>query len=155
MDIFYVYIDDCEFKQDIHHKMGRYIVDYAAKYYGIENPEITVVQNKPEFKFSDIKFSISHSKNYAAVCFDKNLVGLDIEFIKERDYRAVAKRMKLSLKEDTLEDFYRAWTTYEAEYKLGEKAYEVKSQKFKDNYMLSAASTSKIELINFIEITMQ
>ncbi len=151
MDIFYVYIDDCELKDkyNIHHTAGRYIVECAAKIYGIKNSELIIVNNKPKFEFADIQFSISHSKNIAAVCFDENPVGLDIEYIKNRDYKAVAKRMSLLLENDSLEGFYKAWTAYEAEYKLGVKAYAVKSQRFEDNYMISIASTKEIKSIKF------
>jgi len=158
MDIFYLYIDKFDFsagkKYTKHHRAGRYILDYAAeKFFDIKNPEIEITDNKPRFMHSDINFSISHSGNIAAVCFDKNPAGFDIEIMKPRDFMPLADRMNFQLKENTLEEFYRCWTKYEAEYKLQTEAKTSVSMIFQEKYMLSTASGSenKIEL-NFYEI---
>ena len=76
MNIFYLYIDEFYTTGKIskyHHEAGRYILEYVAKnFYKIENSELEIVNDKPKFKHSNIKFSISHSNNIAAVCFDEN-----------------------------------------------------------------------------------
>ena len=145
MDIFYLFLDKSEFKDEKkylrEHKSGRFIVEFAAKnYFQIKNPEIEIVNKKPRFKYSDIEFSISHSHNIAAVCFDKNPVGFDIEFIKERDFLPLARRMKFEMKENSLEEFYKCWTRYEAEYKLQCKAKSVYSGINLGEYAFSVAS---------------
>lgn len=146
MDIFYLFLDKSEFKDEKkylrEHKSGRFIVEFAAKnYFQIKNPEIEIVNEKPRFKYSDIEFSISHSHNIAAVCFDKNPVGFDIEFIKERDFLPLARRMKFEMKENSLEEFYKYWTMYEAEYKLQCKAKSIYNEFFMEKYAISAASS--------------
>lgn len=151
MDIFYQNIDksDGKTKREREYNAGRFLVEYAAKnFFNIENSEIEVVNNKPRFKYSDICFSISHSNGIAAVCFDKYPIGFDIEIIKERDYLPIAKRMGFKLKNNNLEEFYKCWTMFEAEYKLNEKACNIFTEKFLDKYMMSVASgkEEKIEL---------
>ena len=147
MDIFYLFIDKYfkdEKKRDKEHKAGRYLVEYVAKnVYGIRNSEIEIIKEKPKFKYSDIKFSISHSKNIAAVCFDDSEVGFDIEYIKPRDFLSISQRMNFKLEENTLENFYKCWTKYEAEFKLGQMAIYTLSNVFLDEYIISVASGSK------------
>lgn len=152
MDIFYLFLDKSNFKNEKkyfrEHFAGRFIVEYAAKnYFQIKNSEIEIINNKPQFKYSDIKFSISHSNNVAAVCFDKNPVGFDIEFIKQRNYISIAERMKFNLNENSLEEFYKCWTKYEAEYKLQIEAKSFYSGIFIPHYAFSVAS-SEISDIN-------
>ncbi len=161
MDIFYLYIDDYinagiingGTKHEKEHNAGLYIVEYAAKkYFHIENSEIEVINNKPEFKFADVHFSISHSHNIAAVCFDFNDVGFDIEIIKNRDWLNIAERMNFKLKENSIEEFYKCWTKYEAEFKLQKQANSIKSMIFKDEktsvqeYAVSIASYDTAEI---------
>ncbi len=158
MDLFYC---DCtKFnganKKEKEHNAGRYIVEYVAKnIYKIENSETEVIYKKPKYKYSNICFSVTHSDNIALVCFDKNQVGVDIERIKPRDFQAVAKRMNFKLKENTLEEFYKEWTLYEAEIKLQESVRSSKTMKFNDNFILSIVSASEnpIEFNYFLEIT--
>lgn len=146
MDIFYTIIDENPNKklhQQFQHQTGRKLIEYAAKnIYKIENTEIEIVNNKPKFKFSDKKFSISHSKNVVAVCFDDEEVGVDIEYIAPRDYISIAKRMNFKLENDSLEAFYKAWTQYEAVYKLGDNPKIEYNCRFLNSYYLSAASVS-------------
>lgn len=158
MNIFYTNCSKFEGKNlhEKQHNAGRYIVEYAAKQiYKIENPELEIINKKPFFKFSNIKFSISHSDNMVAVCFSQNNVGFDIQKIIQKDYSAIAKRMNFKLKEDSLNEFYTCWTTYEAKYKLQEDAKSVYSQVFKDEYIISVASSETTDIkekLNFKEI---
>lgn len=135
------------------HNAGRYIVEYVAKnILNLENSEIIIENKKPKFKHSDVKFSISHSNCWAVVAFSNNEVGVDIEKIKQRDYKELAERMNFELKEDTLSDFYRCWTIYEAEYKLQQKANFVETIDFENEYKISIASVDEIDKINLIKI---
>lgn len=149
MDLFYT---DCEkFEgsslKEKQHNAGRYIVDYAAgNIYGIKNKEVKTVNNKPCFKYSDICFSISHCNKYAAAIFDDGPVGLDLEKIIPRNYKAISKRMNFKLKEDSLESFYESWTLYEAEYKLQAKVKGIKTIDFMSEYKLTAVSGKHREI---------
>mgnify|MGYP002627568893 CR=1 FL=1 len=148
MDIFYLNIDktEVETKREREYRAGRYLVEYAAKnFYSIGNSEIEVINNKPKFKYSNIHFSISHSYNIASVCFDKYPVGFDIELIKNRNWKPIAKRMNFNIKENSIEEFYKCWTKYEAEFKLQKKPENIISLIPKDNafngkYAISIAS---------------
>lgn len=155
MDLYYI---NCEnFEGDKlnkkQHNAGRYIVEYVAKnIYKIENPEIIIENEKPKFKFSNIKFSISHSNCWVVVGFSENEIGVDIEKIKQRDYKALAERMNFTLQEDSLEDFYRCWTIYEAEYKLQQKPKSVKTIDFMKEYKISIASVETMDIENHLKL---
>ena len=155
MDLYYTNCNGFEgetLKQK-QHNAGRYIVEYVAKnVLNLENSEIIIENKKPKFKHSDIKFSISHSDCWAFVGFSDNEIGIDIEKIQERDYKAIAKRMNFDLKEDSLSDFYLCWTIFEAEYKLQQKAKTVKTIDFNNEYKISVASVKNIEKINLKSI---
>ncbi len=159
MDLFYLFTENFDFGTESdctkQHKAGRFTVEYAAKnYYNIENPELEIINKKPKFKYSDIQFSISHCRNIVCVCFDNNPVGFDIEEIKPRDFEAIAKRMNFKLKENSLEEFYKNWTMYEAEIKLQAAAKSRYCASFLDKYIMSVVSAKSDNIeINFIEIT--
>ena len=152
MNIFYLHLDKfvcCGSKYEKEHAAGLYLTEYAAKnFYSLKNTQIEIINSKPQFKYhKNIHFSISHSFNIAAVCFDDVCLGFDIEFIKPRNYAALAKRMNFTLKENTLEEFYKCWTVYEAEYKLQQKPLNIRALLFQNEYMLAAASSSSREII--------
>ena len=155
MDLYYI---NCEnFEGDKlnkkQHNAGRYIVEYVAKnILKLGNSEIIIENNKPKFKYSDIKFSISHSDCWVVVAFSKNEIGVDIEKIKQRDYKALAERMNFELKEDSLSDFYRCWTLFEAEYKLQQKAKSVKTIDFMNEYKISIASVETMDIENHLKL---
>ena len=149
MDLFYTTSEKIEGEtaQKRQHNAGRYIVDYVAKnIYKLENSELEIINKKPKFKYSNIHFSISHCRNYAIVVFDDNPVGADIEKILPRDFESIAKRMNFKLKENTLEEFYNAWTIFEAKYKLQDEAKNVLTIDFMDEYKISVASNNTTEI---------
>lgn len=157
MDLFYLNIDNFDLiadtKHTLEHKAGRYVLNYAAKnFYNIKNTELEIINNKPKFKYSNINFSISHSKNIAAVCFDESPIGFDIEKIKQRDYNSIAKRMNFTLAEDTIEEFYKQWTLFEAEYKLQSEVKSNFSRIFLNDYMMSITSSKNINIKNILFI---
>ena len=161
MEIFYINIE--EFKknhnkdflmpyQDIELKnekrfyeycLGRFLVKNIAKQkYNIEDTEIVVKDNgKPVFKNADLFFSISHSKNIVIACFDKYPCAIDIEYIKERNFKKLSDFYNREF--SSKEEFYKFWTLKEASYKLGEKVEESCFEIFKDEYYLAVVSGRK------------
>ena len=155
MDIFYTDLTKFDGKNDYYkgHNAGREIVKYCAKnIYHIENPEIEIVDGKPKFKFSKLQFSISHSGTIAAVCFDINPVGFDIERIVKRDYKSIAKRLNFKMENDSLEAFYKSWTQYEAAYKLHNEVIYRFNDKILNEYVFSIASSNSFKLERIKEL---
>jgi len=63
--------------------------------------------------------SLSHSKNYVMLATDVCPVGIDIEEIDpNRDFQKTANRLRFKTPVDAL-DFYKMFTQYEADFKLG------------------------------------
>lgn len=168
MDIFYIELDkfkknhdknflipyaDVEFKFEkrfYEYTVGRYLVKQVAqKYYNIDNTEIIKNANgKPVFKNANLHFSISHSGNIVIACFDKYPCGIDIEYMKERDLHKLSEYFDRNF--ETLEDFYKFWTTKEATYKIIENNSHIHSQIFKNYYYLTCTSQSNINKIHSI-----
>ena len=144
---------DIELKSDKRfweYTLARYIVKTIGKeVYNIDDEIIVNKNGKPEFKHGGIYFSISHSKNLVAVCFDECPCGIDIEFMKERDLREVS--IYYQKKFETIDDFYKFWTKNEAEYKLGKKTKYSYSRK-SENYYLTVVSDNKINEIIFKKV---
>lgn len=131
-------------KRRIQHCLGRFLLKTSAKLFGIDNPQIDVVNNKPYFKNSSLEFSISHSKDVVLVAFYKEKIGIDVEFCGDRDFAKLAKRY--SLKDEKPETFYSFWTEYEATIKLQDtKKCCVCLPIFEDKYYFSACSTTDID----------
>ena len=75
-------------EKEIQHCYGRFLLEKVAKeIFEIENTELEIINKKPRFKFSDIHFSISHSENIILIAFDKNPIGVDLEIMKERNFK--------------------------------------------------------------------
>ncbi len=163
MEIFYIDIEefkkthpkeflaqflDVDFKLEkrfYEYTIGRYLIKNAAKtLYGVKDTEIIKNQNnKPVFKNSSLCFNLSHTKNIVAVGFDHSDIGLDIEYIKERNLEKLSKYFKYKFL--NLDDFYKFWTKKEAEYKLGMPYSHIFSLKFKNKYFLSVAVSNKMD----------
>lgn len=113
--------------------------------YQLQDRKIIFDNKKPMLDSKLKNFSITHSENYIVLAFSDSNCGVDIEKIKTRDYIKIAKRMHFDSK--TEEEFYEDWTTFEAQYKLGE---EIKSKKtFKlDDYYLTVVSNNMNEEFN-------
>ncbi len=170
MNIYYLYIPELEKnsliasytdnkdfmseKRLLEYAAGRFLVKTVAKiFYAIED-EIVLNNKKPEFKNKDIEFSLSHSKDYVVAVFDDKPCGIDIEYIKDRDFSHIGKRYNEIF--TTREDFYKFWTQKESEIKLPNCAKK-NSFVFKKNYMISVASFDRnmevpkcINLIKYI-----
>lgn len=114
--------------------------------YGIINPKIIFKNKKPILETSIKHFSISHSKEYIALAFSDFNCGIDIEYSnKNKDYKKIAKRMNFVC--NSIEDFYKEWTAYEAGYKLSEPAKSSYSFSI-PNYSITATSSNDCEEFN-------
>ena len=120
MQIYYSYIDkhytnSLLTKREKERLLGRKIVlDIAKSVYGVED-EIVYEGKRPHFENNGIYFSISHSENIVVVAFDNEPIGVDVEFVKSRNFKKLAERYNILIKTPT--DFYKWWTAYEAKYK--------------------------------------
>ena len=133
------------------HSLTYLMIDRILKeVYKIQTREIVFNSKKPILKSGGKYLSVSHSNEYIALAFSDNNCGVDIEKIKDRNFKAISARMGFNSK--SLEDFYYNWTEFEASYKLGEK-YSIKNINKIDNYILTAVSTNpneKFELYNSV-----
>ena len=139
-------------KRYYEYTIGRYLIKNAAKeFYNTDNNIIINENGKPVFENSELNFSLSHSKDYVVACFDKNLCGIDIEFIKERNFEKLGQYY--GEKFNTQDEFYKFWTLKEASYKLGSTAADSYTVKFMQNYYLTIVSNKsfnkKIKIIQF------
>ena len=133
------------------HLCGLFLVKFIAKhFYEINDVEIEIRNKKPFFKNSELFFSISHSKDIVAVAFNSSNIGLDVEIIQNRpNYEAILERYGKMVENPSLEDFYKFWTHYEAEVKLGENVKSAFCAKFENEYMVSCVSDNPL-VSNFI-----
>jgi len=70
---------------------------------------------------SDVFLSLSHSQNYVMLATDVCPVGIDVEEINpNRDFQKTANRLRFKKPVDAL-DFYRMFTQFEADFKLGKE----------------------------------
>ena len=127
-------------KKEIQHCYGRFLVKTAAKeFFKLNDTEIVIVNKKPRFKNSELHFSISHSNNIVMAAFDENPVGLDIEFMKERNFEEIFERYNYKGRNISKELFYKFWTEYEADIKLQGSPKTKITFPFKDNFMVTVA----------------
>jgi len=85
----------------------------------------------PYFKNEEnLNISISHSKGIIALLFDKIKTGVDIEYIKNRDFKNILKYFKIDTEDISKEEFYQIWTDFETRYKA--KGDNTKSFIYKD-----------------------
>lgn len=132
-------------KKEKEHCFAYLMLDRILKdVYKIENRKIEFINEKPYLEAKEKYFSISHSEGYVLIAFSNSKCGVDVERIKERDYKAIAERMNFKVK--TLEDFYKEWTKYEAEYKLGSgDKYKSIKQIISEDYAITAVSENSQE----------
>lgn len=121
-DVLKSFLKDRKFsstEKEKQHCYGRFLLNKVAKeIYNIENTELEIINKKPRFKHSDMNFSISHSENIILIAFDSNPVGIDIEIMKERNFKELFARYNYKGANISKELFYRFWTEYEAGIKL-------------------------------------
>jgi hypothetical protein len=128
-------------KRNLDSQIGRFLVKYVAdKFYNIDKTEILIQNKKPYFKYSDIKFSISHSHEFIGVAFSTKEIGFDIEKLQERNLEKLSKYFKKEF--HSLSEFYKFWTGYEAQYKSGLNKDYKKTYKYKDYYLTTSSLTN-------------
>lgn len=138
-------------KRNVEFALSRFLLDYVLKnVYHIENYEIETVNNKPKLKNNSLNFNISHSKEIILTGFSNSEIGVDIEFIKEKNLEKFSKYFNKEF--STLNDFYDFWTKYEAEIKLQDKVKCFKSLILEKNYYLTLASTKEIKKVEFYQL---
>ena len=146
MKIFYIEIKNTpqKDKKKLQSALGRHLAKEIARvFYDVQNTEIIVENNKPKFKNSDLYFNISHSNNVVAVAFDDMSLGLDVEYMKERDFKSLLERYNIDSDDNNL--FYQFWTEYEASIKIQAEIKQKICFKLKDDYMLSLFSSNPDE----------
>lgn len=125
----------------IHHKFSRlFLKNILKNIYGIES-EILEKNKKPYIINNPIYFNISHSKSVIGIAFDKNNIGFDIEYKKERNIKGLLHHYGLENENITEDEFYQMWTVYEAEYKSANPD-KIISFNYKD-YMCSVSCSDK------------
>lgn len=77
-------------------------------------------EGKPYIEGDKIYFSLSHSGKKGVVAIYESPVGVDLEYIKNRDYPSVLSRFTAREREEitSREDFIRHWTAKEAFIKM-------------------------------------
>lgn len=110
--------------------------------------EIIRPQNqKPYLKNHPLYFNISHSHNLVAIAIAPFEVGIDVEYMKKRDFRALSLHHFNKAIANKIE-FYKYWTAFEAGLKLyGESIFNHSHRKpqylhshASGNYMISVAA---------------
>ena len=146
MKIFYIELNNTQgiSKKKLQSALGRHIVKEVARiFYDVNDTEIIIENNKPKFKNADLCFNISHSNNIVAVAFDVLPLGLDVEYIKERNFKLLLERY--NIESNDKEFFYQFWTEYEASIKIQDEIKQKLCFKLKEDYMLSLFSSNPDE----------
>ena len=121
--------------------LGRFLLKHVLEHaYGIKSPKIAVQNRKPYVENGDIKFSLSHSKNIIIAAFAPFELGLDIEYMKGRDFDAICNYLERKTGNQDAETFYRFWTKYEAGIKLQSDPVSWFSTKLCNEFMLSVCA---------------
>lgn len=149
------YSEDKEFKSEkrkLQFCLGRFLVHKTLYKYGIKNPKILIKNNKPYIENEQIHFNISHSKNIVLAAFFKNPIGVDIEFMQDRDFKKILKHLKAQTKDFSKENFYRFWTQYEAKIKLQTEPESIHTQQIFENFMISVCTSQPFDIKNNLSI---
>ena len=149
MKVFYTDLSESEFKnmkkpelKRLQSRTGYALTDYIAQnFYGVQNTDLIIRNNKPEFQNSSLCFNISHSNNLVAVAFDKYQLGFDIELIKPRDLKQLSARYSTTFNND--EEFYEFWTNLEAEIKIQAEVKHRYTKKLTPEYMMTILSANE------------
>lgn len=125
----------------LEHLCGIFLTKFIAKHiYDVKNLEIEYRNKKPFFKSNEIFFSISHSNDIVLIAFNNRNIGVDVEFMCKRNYKAIMNRYEQTNQNPSRQEFYRFWTFHEAEIKLNKPIKSVFSTMLNDDYMLTCVS---------------
>ena len=129
--------------------LGRFLIKYVLKnYYNIKHPEIVIKNKKPCLKNEKIYFSLSHSNDIVLAAFSDKNIGVDIEWMRDRDFQKLFEYYRINSENKDKETFYQLWTVYEAEIKLQQKPSDLLSLKFLKDYMLSVCVYSDSSFVD-------
>lgn len=127
------------------HLMGLYLVKFVGKnFFNLKDTTIVLKNRKPYFLDSKIFFSITHSNDIILAAFETSNIGVDVEYMKERDYKALLERYGENINNPTKEQFYKFWTKEEAKFKLGSDFKSICTTTLEDNYMLTCVCDKPI-----------
>ena len=150
------YLEGREFKCEkrrIEFGLGRFLLKYVLKTrFGVKNPQIILKNQKPALKNDEICFSLSHTKNIVLAAFDETPVGVDIEFMKERNFDLIYRYWKKSEKSVNKQEFYEQWTLYEAQIKLQQESKANFNAEIFENFMLGICSANSEPIEQRLEI---
>lgn len=101
-----VYISDKDIRHDI------------FKEYNIDESDMRINEyGKPILNDSKINFNISHSEGIFLMALSSEMIGIDIEKVRDIDYIGISKRIfKEEIKSS--EEFFKRWVKHEAKVKL-------------------------------------
>ena len=140
-------------KRQKEYAISRFLLKYIPeKIYGLNELEIGIKNKKPYFTKCDLNFSITHSKNIVAVAFSEHPVGLDVEFIRKRNFKPILERLGIKTQGVDLEQFYHYWTEYEAKVKLQQDAKFCYSEKLSEEYILTVCSSAFDDIVEIEKV---
>ena len=140
-------------KRKLEFSLDRFLLFYIAKQiYGKTYPEVLIKHNKPYFKDLKPHFSISHSKNIVLICFDDYENGVDIEFIKDRNFTKLFEYYNITEVPANKLNFYRFWTGYEAKVKLKSEMKSSLTGLFLKSFMFSVTSNHSFDIRRKLKI---
>ncbi len=129
----------------IEHLLGIFLVKFIGRnFFKLSDTTIEIKDKKPYFKLGKIHFSISHSKDIVLAAFETSNIGVDVEYMKERDFNSLIARFDNSIQNPTKEDFYRFWTREEAQIKLNSEIKSICSTILEQDYILTLTTERPI-----------
>jgi 4'-phosphopantetheinyl transferase len=130
------------FENSLRSLLGSMLIRYSiVRRLGVKNKDIEIYTDeygKPFINVDNVYFNVSHSNEYVICAIGRNQVGIDIEFIKERDYDIVKyyfsekeySLFKKVKKEKQLNYLYKMWTYKESYIKILGKGFRIKLNSF-------------------------
>lgn len=133
--------------------LGRFLIKYVLKNrFGIDNPKILLKNKKPYIENNDICFSLTHSHSYVMAVFDKSNVSIDLELMKQRDFKKLFEHYNLEVENPDRIGFYKFWTGYEAEIKLQSDVKSKINALFQKDYCLCVCSQEDCDISKTLKI---
>jgi phosphopantetheinyl transferase len=90
---------------------------FRRRILGADAEILTEKNGRPYIKGDPLFFSMSHTGDFLVMAIDAQPVGIDAEFMKERNFAKISSRF-FGENIPTCEAFYRRWTRFEASLKL-------------------------------------
>ena len=145
VEIFYSFVKKEKSKDMLKHIL--------KKYYSIESEISYTPQGKPYLASGEKHFSISHSGEMVIMAFSDSQVGIDIELIKNRDYKKISQKYFIEEEQkriSSLESFLVLWTKKESFLKYtGDGLTKIKDLVILDDIQFCG---KKVEVNSFSEL---